>query len=262
MHIHQIPIINYHKIDPLQDIGVTSRRPDMFRSDMQIILNLNYTPITFKDLHQNINIPEKPVIITFDDGYESVYTYAFPVMKEFGFKGVIFMPTDYIGKYNDWDVQFGNKKFKHLTKDQLIQLHDYGFEIGSHAISHQLLTMMPDAKLIVELRDSKQYLQDILDEKIISISYPFGRFTKRTLRISNQTGYEFGTGSIYYRSVPASFSHLALKRFNIYQFDSQKVFIQKLGGHKMSLLSLRDWLIQKGGIATIGYQYIRDLFKD
>ncbi len=127
LHKHSYPLIfTYHSIASGFHIGLNVIHPDRFRKHVQFIANINHSP------HKN-----KHISITFDDGYESVYTNAFPIMEENGLKGIVFPISGYIGKTNDWDVTFGVNKTMHLTKSQLITLSEHGWEIGSHSHSHR-----------------------------------------------------------------------------------------------------------------------------
>ncbi len=247
-----IPIINYHKVTPELDIGITSRHPSQFERDMLALKNEGYQTITFYDL-QASRLPEKPIIITFDDGYHSVLKYALPRMQKVGFKGVVYVPTDFIGQTNHWDVQFFGKVFRHLSADELHFLRQQGFEIGSHGCSHRSLSDLPETKAVDEIWHSKQRLEEILQEKIVSISYPFGRITSRLLRQVEKAGYLFGVASLYFAS-PAERPHLFLPRFNVYRMDSPGTVLKKAQANFKSALGYRDWLIQKGALATVMWQ--------
>lgn len=117
MQLKNVVILNYHKISLRADIGLTARHPDDFKTDLQLVKDLGFKTITFYDLLNSQPSPtEKLVIITFDDGYKSVAEYALPLMKDLNFKGVVYIPTAFIGKTNDWDVQFGGKNTGISTK--------------------------------------------------------------------------------------------------------------------------------------------------
>lgn len=249
-----IPIITYHKVEPNFDIGITSRHPLQFEKDMQILNELGYQPITFIDLARNNNLPTKPIIITFDDGYESVYQRALPVMQSFGFRAVVFISVDYIGKLNNWDVQLIFKKYRHLNEEQLQELKAAGFEIGSHACTHRLLTTLKKDELIKEFSKSKLRLEEITGGAVVSVCYPFGIYDEQTLAAARAAGYHYGLASIYYKRISSDYRTLALRRINIYRIDSARVFIKKLKNKPHSPWMYRDWCIQLGGRATVWYQ--------
>ncbi len=251
-----IPVINYHKISAQADVGITSRNPDDFYEDIFRLNALGYQTITFEDLLHKPFLPPKPIILTFDDGYRSVLEKAYPILQSFGFTGVVYMPTAYIGKQNDWDVQFGGKRFWHLSQDDLRVLHKAGFEIGSHGCTHRALTALPRAKAQKELSDSKKLLEDLLGAPVYSVSYPFGRINRVLLEFAKTCGYTFGVVSIFFRKSAGQngLERLALRRLNIYRMDSPRTFENKVTKGFRSPFVYRDWIIQRGSMATILWQ--------
>ncbi len=259
MQLKNLAILNYHKISAQADIGLTARHPDDFRNDLKLIRDLGFKTITFYDLLNNTPpSDQKLLMLTFDDGYKSVKEYALPIMKEYDFTGVVYMPTAYIGKTNDWDVQFGNKKYWHLDEQDLKELAVKGFEIGSHGIWHRALTGLSVTECFNELHQSKQTLEEIVEKPVVSVSYPFGQFNKQILALSQRAGYQFGVGSLFYKEADSldGLGRMALRRFNVYRPDSAAVLKKKLTGDFNSSVAYRDWLIQRGSKATVWWQKI------
>jgi len=254
MELPRIPILNYHKIELNNDVGITSRHPADFRKDMEFLARNNYHSITFQDIQASSELPENPVIITFDDGYVSVYEQAYPVLTEFGFKAVVFIPSAYIGGYNDWDVQFGSKKYQHLNEQQIVELHKNGHEIAAHGKHHIPFTALDSNQLKSELCESKAFLETMIGAPVISLCYPFGRFNPRVIEQVRETDYQYAMASIYLGKQPDEDFNLVLRRFNVYRFDSLKKISQKLKADYHSLLAYRDWLFQLGGRVTPLYQ--------
>ncbi|HID38751.1 MAG TPA: polysaccharide deacetylase family protein [Calditrichaeota bacterium] len=257
MNTLNIPIINYHKIEAEWDIGITTRTPDRFAADMFLLKEMGFQTVTFNDLahgHSPAHI-SKPLIITFDDGYESVYTRALPVMRGFGFRGVVYVPTAFIGKENSWDVQFGGKAYRHLDTGQLKDIQAAGFEIGSHGIRHVAFTALSDDTLQKELLESKKYLEDLLGKPVVSICYPFGQFNEAVQSGVKKAGYHYALASLYFFGSDKS-ATFGLKRMNVYRFDSDTVLKKKTLIKPPGGLLLRDWLIQRGALATVLYQRV------
>ncbi|MCD6374051.1 MAG: polysaccharide deacetylase family protein [Caldisericaceae bacterium] len=259
MQLKNVVIINYHKISLRADIGLTARHPDDFKTDLQLVKDLGFKTITFYDLLNSQPSPtEKLVIITFDDGYKSVAEYALPLMKDLNFKGVVYVPTAFIGKTNDWDVQFGGKKYWHLDEKDLQDLAAHGFEIGSHGVWHRSLKGLSASECFDELVQSKQTIESLVSKPVVSVSYPFSQFNPKILGLSRKAGYQFGVSSIYYKNVASldGLSVMALRRFNVYRMDSVEVLKKKLKGDFNCLFAYRDWLIQRGSKATVFWQKI------
>lgn len=253
MQVHQIPILNYHKIERRSDIGITSRHPDDFAGDMELIRTLGYQTVTFGDIIAG-RIPDNPLLLTFDDGYASVAEYALPVMRQWGLRGVVYIPTDFIGRENLWDVQWAAKRYRHLNEQEIENLLEAGFELGAHSCSHRALTNLSQEDILRELRESKHRLQELSGRPVVSVCYPFGRFNGQILRMAQESGYRFGLASVRFRLPSNGMSHLALPRFNVYRFDSRRSVRQKLQMDFHSALAYRDWLFQQGARATVWYQ--------
>ncbi len=254
MTIADIPILNYHKIEKKSDIGITSRHPDQFERDIFFLYEQGYQTITFEQYAEGINLPEKPVILTFDDGYQSVLTEAFPVLEKYSFRAVVFMPTAFVGQTNDWDVQFGGQKYIHLNQEELKQLSAAGYEIASHGRSHRSFTSISVSELRQELVQSKQELESLTGKRVQTVCYPFGCFNEQVMEMTEQAGYRFGMASLYFLGSKSIKPELALRRFNMYRPDSQKALKRKLTTDFLTYYGLRDWLFQLGGKLTPFYQ--------
>ncbi len=257
MHITRIPILNYHKIEVHSDIGITSRHPARFEKDILFLREQGYQTITFEQYAAQAPLPEKPVILTFDDGYQSVFIEAMPVLQKYNFSGVVFIPTAFIGKTNDWDVQFGGKKYRHLNQVELKELAAAGFEIASHGRTHQSFTTLTPSALKQEFVQSKQEIENLIGKQVQSICYPFGSFNDSVLKLAEQTGYHFGMASLYFKKIQSQRPELALRRFNIYRQDSQAVVKRKITTNFYTFYGLRDWFFQLGGKLTPFYQNLR-----
>ena len=180
-------------MDPEFEWGVTRINPSMFRNILEFLNKDGYTTISIQTLSDpKVDLPKKPIVLTFDDSFESIYNYAMPIMDEFGFKGTVFVITGFVGKANDWDVNFGWKKFRHLSWDQICQLKKKGFKIGSHTVNHPDLTRMSNMKIMYELEKSKAEIEDKTGYETSYISFPFGRYNTRVLDLCREFGYAKG----------------------------------------------------------------------
>ncbi len=132
------------------------------------------------------NIPEEAVVITMDDGWLGVYTYAYPVLKEFGFPFSIYLYKKY--------VNIGGRS---LIWEQIREMMKNGCEVGSHSVSHESLRPKKSRSeadqqlwLLGELKDSKEFLEKNLGITCTSFAYPFGIFDDATTETALQVGYE------------------------------------------------------------------------
>lgn len=148
-----------------------------------------YTGVSARDWWTAKNaggvFPPKPVIITFDDGYESITQYALPVVKYYGFSATVFVVTSLIGHTNEWD----RPKWRSLSLMDAEQVRSWsadGIEIGSHSSQHQDLTKMTTSELKREMSFSHDQLADIIGKRVVSFAYPYGRHNRTVRRMASQ----------------------------------------------------------------------------
>jgi peptidoglycan/xylan/chitin deacetylase (PgdA/CDA1 family) len=180
------PILLYHHV---KDETTLSRYqvsiPD-FRAQMELLDEMGYTAIpisTFLDvLLDGGKLPEKPIVITFDDGHLSVYENAFPIMEEFGFPGVFYIVANRINGSPDF-----------VTIPQLTELVEAGWEIGSHSYTHADLTKN-HAIAGHEIGQSKARLEEALSTQVETFAYPYGTIDSVIAQKVSDYGYLAGMG--------------------------------------------------------------------
>jgi peptidoglycan/xylan/chitin deacetylase (PgdA/CDA1 family) len=180
------PILLYHRIDGENtDSRYRVSVPD-FRTQMQWLYEQGYSAITISMLLDVLlyggELPEKPIVISFDDGHLSVYENAFPIMDELGFPGVFYVVANRI--YNAPD-------FVHV--EEIGTLVDAGWEIGSHGYTHLDVTKN-HASANYEIGQSKADLQAALGVEINTFAYPYGEIDPFTARIVSNSRYQGGMG--------------------------------------------------------------------
>ncbi|RMH64281.1 MAG: polysaccharide deacetylase family protein [Calditrichaeota bacterium] len=251
-----IPILAYHKIENRFDFGITTRQPDDFENDMKLLKENGYITRTFRDGIEDIPENEKSVIITFDDGYASFYKSALPVLQRMALRAVVFMPTAFVGAANSWDVQWGGLRFEHMNRKQLREAHRAGMEIGSHLISHTYSGWLKGERLEAEMLGSKQQLEAWLDAEVISLSYPFGKYEDRAVRMAARY-YRYAVGL----SPIGAPSRLFLPRISVYRMDSSRMVLKKIERARRGRFSVRDRMIQWGAWASIYRQRLNKPYR-
>ncbi len=225
----QIPVIAFHKVDPRFEWGVTRVFPNQFRSVLAYLKENNYQTIPLHDaLNGQSDLPAKPIALTFDDSYQSIYQYAFPLLQEFNFTATVFVISGYAGSLNQWDVNLGGKKFRHLSWPEIKELANAGFEIGSHTVHHPDLTRISTASLEKELKESKRHIEDMTGKQAHIISFPFGRYDDRVIEWSRKTGYQHGCGFWIRKK---SHQPFVFERKAYYLFDNKHNLRAKLDDH-------------------------------
>lgn len=184
----KVPILLYHYIEDNTDERDFLRtsmatRPYFFEIQMKHLMTGGYTAISLSDLKSafdgDTNLPEKPVIITFDDGFRDYYYNAFPVLKKYNLHAVVYMIANHIGRS-------GN-----LTVEMLAEMIDSGvFELGSHTLNHVWLTQVSQEVARREIFESKRVLSDIFNYPIKHFAYPGGFEAAVVVDLVKEAGYE------------------------------------------------------------------------
>lgn len=205
---------------------------DEFHRQIKLIERMNYTPITFEGyrlfLANKLQLPQKPVILTFDDGYLDTYRLACPLLKKYGMRGVFFVLGDRSIRSNVWDTGRPDIPGAHLMSDHhLMELHEEGFEIGAHSLSHPELLRLGSEESFREIRRSKTVLESLLGGRVTSFSYPYGQVSGRIKQQVRRAGYRFAC-SVY--SGPPSLGEdpLEIRRIEIYNSMSLMGFATRL----------------------------------
>ena len=165
------PILEYHMVqqDTPEDSYAYNVPVEDFQQQLDYLQQEGYTTISIRDFLRAkkglFQLPEKPIILTFDDGYESNYTELLPILEERGLKATIFMVTNSIGKDN------------YLTWQQLKDLEKRGIEIGSHTANHLPLTEMSLDEARDEVKLSKLLMEWNGMKTLYTLSYPNGKYT-------------------------------------------------------------------------------------
>lgn len=177
------PILEYHMVQEVtpDDGPEYNVPPDEFRAQLEYLRAEGYTTITLRDFLRAKKglqeLPAKPIILTFDDGYTSNYTELLPILKEYNVKATIFMVTNKIGEKN------------FMTWEQLKDIQKQGVEIGSHTANHIPLTEMSLDKAREEVQLSKLLMEWNGMETIYTLSYPNGRYNDDLLKILKEEEY-------------------------------------------------------------------------
>jgi peptidoglycan/xylan/chitin deacetylase (PgdA/CDA1 family) len=173
--------LTYHSLD--ESGSVTSVRPRFFREHMRSLARRGFVGISLSELldawNGPGNLPPRPVVLTFDDGFANFSEHARPLLSELGFRGTIFIVSGRCGKTNDWPNQAPNiPRLPLLAWTELAQLATAGFEIGAHSATHRPLTELSSAEAEEEIVKSKIVIEDRLGVAVNTFAYPFGLFTR------------------------------------------------------------------------------------
>lgn len=195
------PILSYHKIDTRFEMGFTQLEPRVFQRQVETLARLGYRSLGGAELERALARPGyrdsaevqgRGVVFTFDDGYDALARHAFPVLAHHGFRALVFVVTDYVGRENAWDVQYGWRRFRHLGWDELARWRERGIEVHSHTATHPRLTWLSDDQVLEELARSREAIERRVGEAPLAVSYPFGSVDRRVCDLAAAAGYALG----------------------------------------------------------------------
>lgn len=246
----EFKVLAYHKIHSGIEPGITFQTPGNFYKQMKFLFENGYETVNLKHLLKKTSADRKRILITFDDGYESIYNNAYPIMQGFEQSGCVFIITGFVGEKNKWDYSLG-KRFQHLSWEQIQEMQRYGFEFGSHTVSHRDLTKLKPPYVKYELEKSKKTLEDKLGKAIIALSYPFGRFNEQVQEIAQNVGYKLVFGFHPQFNVSENPDFPTVFRMPIYRIDNLFSLKTKIGqGSLYWLMEMRDRIINQFSIGT------------
>ncbi|GAV21545.1 polysaccharide deacetylase family protein [Carboxydothermus pertinax] len=192
-------ILMYHKVNPDWKTGGLGLRvpPREFDWQMHFLKENGFHVVSLNEavdyLEYGKPLPEKPIVITFDDGYRDNYYYAFPILKKYGFRATIFIITGIVGKTNEWDEREGKPTNYMLTWQQIDEMAKYGIEFGAHTVNHPRLTKVPLTVAEKEIVDSKKMLEEHFKRPIKYFCYPYGLYNDQIIKIVKKAGFRAAT---------------------------------------------------------------------
>lgn len=167
---------------------------------------------------------EKDLTITFDDGFQSNLLAA-EILREHNLTATFFICTAHLSNEPVTDV-YGHQE--RLTEEEIRKLHREGFEIGSHTVHHLDMTLLDDETLLWELTESKEKLETVIDEQVVSLSLPYGLWNEKVIETAKEVGYRHF--SVYNYPTESERLNSIYPATGVYPFDSVKDIIAKICG--------------------------------
>lgn len=178
-----VPVLNYHQVNNKFQTCLTMK-PKNFEEQMKYLHDNDYHVITQQQFDEYMSgdgtLPDRPVLITFDDGYADNYQYAYPIMKKYGMRGTIFLITGLVDKPG------------YLTWEQIKKMSADGMEFGSHTVSHKPLTSFDREGARRELTESKAVIGQHLGKPCTFFAFPEGKFDDMVMEETKAAGYKYG----------------------------------------------------------------------
>jgi len=204
----KIPILMYHQISSGPDCMWVEISD--FRAQMQYLHEQGIQTLTLSQaaaLLQGNYDTSNMVVLTFDDGYDTFYRYAWPILQEFGQTATVFVISGLVGNpdYMNWE--------------QIKFLALQGIEIGGHTLTHPLLPNIDPASAQKEIEQDKKNIEAELGQEISSFCYPTGRYDAQILIMLEESGYGHAVTMVQ-KEASSEDNLLLLPRWGVYQGDS------------------------------------------
>ncbi len=186
-----VHVFCYHGIEPEPDNFYFNRTAD-FTQQMQTLAEEGFESITCKQLADYLSgeqdLPEKSVLLSFDDGNLCVYEKACPIMEQYGFRATLFLITGSMGGE------------AHMGWQHIRDLHARGYEIGAHTLTHANLTKPAEgqsleehqAAVVEELTAPKEKIEQMIGEPVVAVAYPYGNYDEFVMSAVREAGYRLG----------------------------------------------------------------------
>lgn len=190
----RVPVLLYHSVRPAPTPGYDAweTSPARMRAQLDTLDALGYTPVALATYagwlrgDPGIELPARPVVITFDDGFAN-FCDLVPLLVDRGVPVTMFVPTAYVGGESSWLPREFRRAM--LTWGQIVDLDRAGIEIGSHAHRHRPVDVLPGTRLRAEIAQSRDLLAEHLGHPCASFAYPHGYHSHAVCRAVAAAGF-------------------------------------------------------------------------
>ena len=221
-------VLMYHAIEPPGEPprsrwSVTARA---FGEQLHLLRDAGWTTLRVRDLIGRDSFPERSVVLTFDDGFDNNFDHGFKVLAELEMTATWFVVTGDIGGESSW-IDPGQPVRTMLDREQLRVMAAAGMEIAAHSRGHASLPDLAPRQIAEEVQGSKDDLEALLGETVVSFAYPFGRFNRHCLDAVAAAGFQVActTRPGWVGSEP---DPLQVRRVAVFADDSLATFARKL----------------------------------
>jgi peptidoglycan/xylan/chitin deacetylase (PgdA/CDA1 family) len=257
----RVPILMYHEIAARTETrSRLAVRPDSFAAQVRTLHDDGFRTLTAHELASALaseeqRVPERAVVLTFDDGYADFHGQALPLLGEYGFSATVFVTTGWVAGVG---VRPATPPLgRMLTWRQIEEASGCGMEFAAHSRTHPQLDRLSEPQLRDELTSSKAELEDRLGAPVTGLAYPFGYSNSKVREAARQLAY--GYGCAVSNAMAGTGSDLfALPRLTVAESTTLAVFRQLVRGDNLGRIYLKDhamtkgWALARRSMETVG----------
>ena len=201
-----------------RDLSVS---PAAFEEQLRYLKEQGYQSITLYDLNRHLQrgdpLPEKPVLFTFDDGYEDNFAYAFPLLVKYGFTGTFFLITE--------PIDVGREGY--MTWPQVALMSQMGMDMEPHTYTHPDVTGHSMDYIVWQVIGSKEAIEERTGKTCRFFSYPSGQYDEQVVALLKSADF-WGAVTTQAGVTHTSSGMFELARVRVRGSDSLETFITKL----------------------------------
>jgi peptidoglycan/xylan/chitin deacetylase (PgdA/CDA1 family) len=223
-----LPSFTYHHVSPKITNSITIT-PATFEGELKTLANLGYHTVTARQVidHQvnGTPLPSKPVMITFDDGWDTQYKLAWPLLKKYGMVATFFI--------NPQPIASGYQAY--MTRDMIVSLNAAGNDIESHTWRHLALTRTAKVtaaqfqqRNVSELTRANSWIVKVTGKQPVALCYPFGYYDLETVGLAKSVGYKAGFTVDEGVADARPWDAFQMKRFTITSAETPASFLRRL----------------------------------
>jgi peptidoglycan/xylan/chitin deacetylase (PgdA/CDA1 family) len=176
-----LPLLTFHTLDARP--SVIAFPPDVFARGMRQLHETGYRTLSLVDaaerVRQRASFPTQSFVVTFDDGYQTMYQSAFPTLQRYGMTATVFLTVGSKGRGRGRGRLPSLESRSMLSWDEVREMHRAGITFGAHTCTHPDLTQLSSDQARTEVADSKNIIEDALGSQIACFAYPYGRHDAR-----------------------------------------------------------------------------------
>jgi peptidoglycan/xylan/chitin deacetylase (PgdA/CDA1 family) len=244
-----MPVLMYHEIaEPSETTSRLAVSPDAFAAQLAELHAEGFKTVTAAELAAVLadgsrHLPDRAVVLTFDDGFEDFHSRAMPLLDRYGFTATVFVTTGWV--QDAGPLPAGRRPGRMLSWTQIAEAADAGIEIAAHSHLHPQLDQLPGRLLREELRSSKARLEDKLGSPVAGLAYPFGYYNARVRQEAGALGHDYAcaVGNVIMSARP---DLLALPRLTVRRSTRMPAFQQIIRGTNIPALFFKDRVLTAG----------------